>query len=118
MVQRASSYTDQNFGLTDLRLGNVFIAEFLWAAELAKQDSLQSRSKLFANKVWFKLHTRFHVGCLHLFRTDSQRTFILEEPFLFERARTARIRESCKRAQGEHPQVYWYVMNAKEQTVG
>src|SRR5437899_12323649 len=31
------------------------------------------RSMLFASKVWFKLHTRFHVVCLHLFRTDSQR---------------------------------------------
>src|SRR6266699_5595124 len=110
MVQRTSSYADQNFGLIDLRLGNVFIAEFLWAAELAEQDRLQSRSKLFANKVWFKLHTRFHLGCLHLFRTDSQWTFILEEPVSLISQEHMESEIVVSELKGNTLRVYWYVM--------
>jgi len=118
VVKRASSYADQNLSLIDLRLRNIFIAKFFWTAELAEQDSLQSRSKLFASKVWFKLHTILHLGCLHLFRTDSQRTFILEEPVSLNSQEQMESEKVASELKGNTLRVYWYVMNAKEQTVG
>src|SRR5207253_10302312 len=79
VVKRTSSYTDHNLGLTNLRLGDVFIAEFVGTAELAEEDRLHFLSKLFANNDLIKLQTMPHLVSRHLFRTDLQRTSILEK---------------------------------------
>ena len=58
------------------------------------------------------------MGCLHLFRTDSQRTFILEESVSLNSQEQMESEKVASELKGNTLRVYWYVMNAKEQTVG
>jgi len=58
------------------------------------------------------------LGCLHLFRTDSQRTFILEESVSLNSQEQMESEKVASELKGNTLRVYWYVMNAKEQTVG